>query len=115
MPANAVSEVDKVNVQVSGDVSKTSGELGYLQLDWAFPTDTQSGHYECRATGVTQSGQIASFSKFLDIQRATVNLDEVIRELQSLKKTVYEQQQINTGQEEKIAAMSAEILESKHF
>ena len=120
--ASIVSEIDKSNLYVSGDVSKTTGELGFLQLEWVFPTDTQSGHYECSANGVTESGQMARFSKTLSVQKSTAELEDLVRELQTLKKTVHqqnmslvEQEKLNRQQQEKMAEMATEIQASRHI
>ena len=55
--------VSSIFLQVTGDVSKTSGELGFLRLVWKLPSDAQTGSYECKVTGITDSGQISSFRR----------------------------------------------------
>ena len=86
------SDEDKPNLRVTGDVSGTTkGELGYLDLVWSFPTDVQTGSYECKAFAFTKLGHGVTFSQSLTVGETTVAIDDVIRELQSLKKVVYEQ------------------------
>ena len=57
------SDIDKPNAQTSGDVSGTSGEMGYLQVKWDFPTDTQVGRYVCTVTGITEAGHSVILTK----------------------------------------------------
>ena len=83
--AKAESDLDLENMKVSGDVSKTSGELGFLELQWHFPTAEQTGEYECSVSGVSDAGHSVTLTSSVDIERSMVGLDDVINEVSGLK------------------------------
>ena len=94
-----ISEDDKTNLKLKGGVSSTANaELGYLDLVWTFPTDTQIGDYDCKGVGITKLGRTITFSTTLTVDKSLIKLDDVVSELQNLKKIVKEQNATLTGQ-----------------
>lgn len=112
-PAVVESDVDRTNLRVSGGMSGSDGSLGYLDLEWTLPTEKQVGGYECKAVGITQQGHAITFTETVTVFKAAIFLDDIIMELQDLKKTVYEQQQTIGLQQGQIANQSAEVRELK--
>ena len=131
-PAALESDLDKANSHVTGDVSQTSGELGYLDIVWRFPTSAQLGKYECTVMAVRESGHGVKVTKSLVVAKSSVDLDDVIRELSDLKRQSEETiARLNATIDQHVAAISrlenqdvahqsqidalkAEVMEAKH-
>lgn len=106
-PAVVESDMDKSNIHISSDTSNTSGELGYLQLSWDFPTDVQVGVYECLVSGITKLGHTASFKQSIHVAKASTEINDLIREIRDLKMD-------NIVQKAEIASLKADVQHSKH-
>jgi len=84
-PAAMEQGVDLGDVNVTGDVSQTTGELGYLQLAWTFPTNDATGHYECDVRGITENRHMVIYNTSLDIQAEAVSMQDMLEEITKLK------------------------------
>ena len=84
-PAKVESDLDRSNIQVTGDVSHTSGELGHLDVFWTFPTHVQIGTYECTLTAIRQSGHGVTLTKQLTVSMASIDLADILGEIQDLR------------------------------
>ena len=93
-PAVVESDVDKGNLQVTGD----TGYLGYLHLIWSFPTAQQLGNYTCSVTAITALGHPVTLTESLTLTKAHLNLFDILRELQDLKKFANDQNMTNIVQ-----------------
>jgi len=104
------SKADMADIQVTGDVSQTSGELGFLDLVWYFPSSTQVGEYECTSTCVTDSGHFVTLNKTLqvrDVKGSSLDVKDMVNELKELKNMMYLH---NIS----LAALKKEMEESRH-
>ena len=78
-PARLESHLDTPNSHVTGDVTHvTSGQLGYLDVTWSFPTDVQVGSYTCDVTAITESGHVLTLSKSLEVDKSFVDIDDIL-------------------------------------
>jgi len=83
--AQVETKEDLVNVKVTGDVTGTDAEKGYLELTWSFPTSTQTGHYKCLVDGLTSRGHSSRLSAVLDVEAADVTFQDLLKEINGLK------------------------------
>jgi len=81
---------DLANVKVTGDVTGTDAEKGYLELTWSFPTSTQTGHYKCLVDGVTSRGHSDRLSAVLDVEAAEITFQDLAKEMSAMKATIVE-------------------------
>ena len=111
--ARAESSDDVSNIHVTGDVSKTTGELGYLELVWDFPTEKQVGAYECSVTGITESGHSVTFGTSLEVGRSYVNLNDIIADITELKKELHQQNVTNNELQQTVAQQQTQLSAQK--
>merc|ERR1712154_456766 len=50
------------NLQVTGEITNTTGERGYVELRWSNPRSDQEGYYNCDVTAVDNAGNTRHFS-----------------------------------------------------
>ena len=90
--AKIVSDIDKVNANISGDLSANiGGQLGNIELVWDFPTDDQIGKYQCSVEAVDDLGNTTTFSSSVAVGKSAVSIDDLLKEVHSLKTAVGEQ------------------------
>jgi hypothetical protein len=93
--------VDLANLKVQGDVSGHTGERGFLELTWNYPSQTQEGKYICEINTLNDAGHGVVFSRELDIESNTPTINQVanyIRDLQ-VKTNDLQQENIELRQE----------------
>merc|ERR1712018_884947 len=83
-PAKAL--VDLSNLQVTGDVSGTSGERGYIELTWLYPTQAQTGEYVCEVNAIDDAGHNVVFSTTLEVGVSSPSVDDLVGHVQELEK-----------------------------
>ena len=106
--AKAETPLD-LDIHVTGDVSNTSGQLGFLELVWNFPTSDQAGEYVCMVTGVTEAGHSATFTYSLEIRKLDIALDDLIRQIHGLQKTAFQQNITNHLQKQKLEQQQSKV------
>ena len=84
-PVKVESDVDRPNIKVTGAVTPVSGELGYLDIVWSFPTSSQVGQYECTVMSVTAAGHGVTVSESVVVSDSMVDIDDILAELRDLK------------------------------
>lgn len=109
------SDLDKANIKVRGDVSSDKGELGYLQLVWDFPNDSQTGEYKCSAVAITELGHFVTFTKTLTVQKSSINLEDLIREVRDLKQIVTAQNVTDYEHKALIANETSKLQSTIHL
>ncbi|XP_005101068.3 uncharacterized protein LOC101863352 [Aplysia californica] len=82
-PAKAL--VDLASLQVTGDVSGTSGEKGYIELTWLYPSAAQAGEYVCEVNAIGDVGHNIVFSTTLEIGVTTPTIDDLVNHIKDLE------------------------------
>jgi len=80
----ATALADLSNLKVTGDVSGTTGELGYIELTWEYPTQQQSGLYECEVNAIDTDGHNLILTSTLEIGITEPSLTEVVKIVRDL-------------------------------
>ena len=106
-PAKVMADTDKHHLQVTGAVAGVNGSLGHLHLVWTLPTDAQTGEYECKVTGFTELGQVVTLTESLAVEKASIDLDDIIRELHGLKQKTHDQNITMLKQQSTISRLEA--------
>ena len=109
-PAAMEKGVDLGIVDVTGDVSMTTGELGYIQLNWtAFPGSQVAGRYMCDVRGVTENRHMVIYNTSLDIQVSDVSMGDLVNEIKDLKSGMVSAKTIIGNLQSTVATQNSEI------
>lgn len=76
---------DVASMNVSGTVSSSLGQRGYLALTWQYPTEAQVGEYTCEINGVNDFGRIVKFSTSLEVAVVKPTLDQLVDHVRDLE------------------------------
>lgn len=91
-------------VEVTGQVSGTGHEKGYLQVSWTFPDSRQGDAYMCRVRGMDKHGHLRSLSNSLVVSVNELLMNDVVRYINDI---------VNDKQNDIQAAVSANKSELK--
>jgi FtsZ-binding cell division protein ZapB len=74
-----------LNMNVTGSVSGSTSERGYLEIYFSYPTLEQCGEYFCDISAVTDQGHHVVFSTSLEVKVAEMNLDDITGHVHDLQ------------------------------
>jgi len=81
----AKSLTNSANLKVSGSLSGTTGEKGFLELSWHRPDLHQVGDYTCEVTSLMTSGSTVKFTATVAVDRDELGLDDIINHVSALQ------------------------------
>ncbi|BFZ22152.1 hypothetical protein BsWGS_25191 [Bradybaena similaris] len=76
-PPTAYVDLDKITVDGYSDSSSIAGELGYLEITWAYPVSHQAGNYTCEVYAVDSTLRPVSTSEAVYITASEPTITEL--------------------------------------
>jgi len=89
-------------VHVTGNVTASGAERGFLQVTWDYPVSSLSGSYQCVVTGYDVDGHLHTLTETVDVDDNEVNLSDVVSYVHQLKLDNEQQKLINEQQKQSI-------------
>ena len=99
--------VSSTNIRVSGDVSGQSGERGFLELVYQYPTSSQVGDFTCEINAVSVSGHGVVFTSAVEVGISQPTLADVVSHMQQV-------QSEKASLEARVKVLEAEKYERTH-
>lgn len=76
-PPTAYVDLDKITVDGYSDSSSIAGELGYLEITWAYPVTHQAGNYTCEVYAMDITLRPVSTSEAVHITASEPTISEL--------------------------------------
>jgi len=83
---------------VTGNVTASGSERGFLQVTWDYPDSSLSGSYQCVINGYSVDGHFHTLTETVDVADNEVNLNDVVSYMRQLKLDNEQQKLINEQQ-----------------
>jgi len=105
-------------VHVTGNVTASGAERGFLQVTWDYPDSSLSGSYQCIITGYDVDGHQHMMTETVDVDDNEVTLNDVVRYIHQLKldneqqkQSIEQQKLINNQQKQLIEQQTIDITQ----
>jgi len=85
-------------VHVTGNVTASGAERGFLQVTWDYPDSSLSGSYQCTVDGYDVDGHQHMLTETVDVDDNEVTLNDVVSYIHQLKLDNEKQKLINEKQ-----------------
>jgi len=89
-------------VHVTGNVTASGAERGFLQVTWDYPESSLSGSYQCIINGHDADGHHHTLTETMDVDDNEVTLSDVVSYIHQLKLDNEQQKLINDQQKQSI-------------
>jgi len=107
-------------VHVTGNVTASGAERGFLQVTWDYPDSSLSGSYQCVINGYDVDGHFHTLTETVDVDDNEVNLNDVVSYMHQLKldneqqkQSIEKQKVINDQQNQTIEHQKQSIEQQK--
>jgi len=100
-------------VHVTGKMTASGAEQGFLQVTWDYPDSSLSGSYQCIVTGYDVDGHLHTLTETVDVDDNEVTLNDVVSYIHQLKLDNELQKLINDHQKQVIEQQTTDITQLK--
>jgi len=100
-------------VHVTGNVTASGAERGFLQVTWDYPVSSLSGSYQCVVTGYDVDGHLHTLTETVDVDDNEVTLSDIVSYVHQLKLDNEQQKLTNEQQKQIIGQQTTDITQLK--
>jgi len=100
-------------VHVTGNVTASGAERGFLQVTWDYPVSSLSGSYQCVVTGYDVDGHLHTLTETVDVDDNEVTLTDVVSYIHQLKLDNEQQKQVIVQQSTDITQLKLDNEQQK--